>query len=331
MLAVAVDEARRHGLPPPVAFSLRYPGTEGTDESDWQELVVRHLGVEEWEKFDIPTGAGELLGPPVLGSLAEDGLLWSPAVHTMVCWLPTLRGMTVLTGEGGDEILGAQRVTPLRAALSAVRHDPRRALDRRLLRRALEPLQPAAARRKRWASGAGDLLSWLRPPVREQALHEVGVAATRQPLSWRAAVRSEPRRAAVRRGEVARRMVAGRWGVRLVDPLHDPTFVEALARQGGLLGWSGRDAAMQRLFHGLLPDAVLYRRSKAYFNRAYFGPESREAARGLTADIHPEWVDQDRLRQMWQADLVDAGVTALAQAAYLDANGLSRTGLRPAS
>jgi asparagine synthase (glutamine-hydrolysing) len=331
VLAVAVDEARRHGLPLPVAFSLLYPGAEGTNEGDWQELVVRHLGVEDWEKFHVPPTAGELLGPSVLGSVTDHGLLWSPAVHTMVCWLPSLRGMTVLTGEGGDEILGAQRVTPLRAALSTVRHDPRRALDRRLLRRALEPLQPVAVRRKRWASNVSDLWSWLRPSAREQALHDVGVAATRQPLAWRAAVRSEPRRAAVRRGEVARRMVAGRWAVRLVDPLHDPAFVESFARQGGLLGWSGRDAAMHRLFHGLLPDAVLYRRSKAYFNRVYFGPESREVARGLTADVHPEWVDQDRLRHMWQADLVDAGVTALAQAAYLDANGLSRAGSRPAS
>src|SRR5213078_2989334 len=43
LLAVAVRTARRHGLPEPVAATLRFPGRGDTDETGWQERVAQSL------------------------------------------------------------------------------------------------------------------------------------------------------------------------------------------------------------------------------------------------------------------------------------------------
>ena len=43
LLAVALEVARQHGLPEPVAFTLRYPGDTDAEESAWQQLVIDYL------------------------------------------------------------------------------------------------------------------------------------------------------------------------------------------------------------------------------------------------------------------------------------------------
>ena len=56
LLAVAVALAAREGLDPPVPVSFRFPHAE-TRESEWQELVVRHLGLAEWARVEIDDGS----------------------------------------------------------------------------------------------------------------------------------------------------------------------------------------------------------------------------------------------------------------------------------
>lgn len=51
ILAVAVDLARREGLPLPVPVTNVFPDAPETDELVWQELVIRHLALGEWERL----------------------------------------------------------------------------------------------------------------------------------------------------------------------------------------------------------------------------------------------------------------------------------------
>ena len=128
LLAVATRLAAREGFPAPAAVTLRYPSErpveeEGwAEEARWQERVVRYLGVADWERIPVGDDA-DLLGPIAAERLLRHGLLWPPAYHTTVPVLRLASGGTVLTGDGGDEIFGERRTTPLVRLLSG--HRPR--------------------------------------------------------------------------------------------------------------------------------------------------------------------------------------------------------------
>jgi hypothetical protein len=53
VLAIATRLARMHGVPDPVPITRRFPTVAAADETDWQELVVRHLGLREWERIEF--------------------------------------------------------------------------------------------------------------------------------------------------------------------------------------------------------------------------------------------------------------------------------------
>src|SRR5690242_21596158 len=53
VLAAATSVARREGLSLPIPVTIRASEAPESDESDWQETVVRHLGVENWIKVEI--------------------------------------------------------------------------------------------------------------------------------------------------------------------------------------------------------------------------------------------------------------------------------------
>ncbi len=66
LLALAARLAEREGLEAPVAVTQRFPGIEETAEEEWQELVIRHVGISDWETIDH--GDNEL---DVVGGLAQ--------------------------------------------------------------------------------------------------------------------------------------------------------------------------------------------------------------------------------------------------------------------
>ena len=115
LLAVALDVARRQGLPEPVALTLRYSENTDAEESAWQRLVVDHLRPKAWEIVEVAPDAAEFLGPPGVASLRANGLLWPPALHLETGWMGRASGATVITGEGGDEIFGTHRASSVRA------------------------------------------------------------------------------------------------------------------------------------------------------------------------------------------------------------------------
>jgi Asparagine synthase len=320
LLALALDVARRLGLPEPAAFTLRYPGVKDADESSWQAQVIEHLRPSTWEVVEISALDGDVIGPVGSASLKSHGLLWPPALHLATGWLSKLAGVTIVTGEGGDEILGARRATALHILARALRRQRWDALSPSLVRQLLagaapETLRAALARRQMAKLG---YLSWLRPSSRAIGMRDVARSVADEPWSWGEAVRSHIRSPALALGEANRSWLGASYQVRFIHPFLTSDFADALARDGGQLGYAGRSDAMRRLFGDLLPAAVLNRLSKARFNGVLHGPVARAFAMAWDGTgVDPDVVDVEVLRSMWLADPVPVGTTALLQSAWL--------------
>jgi asparagine synthase (glutamine-hydrolysing) len=101
------------------------------------------------------------------------------------------------------------------------------------------------------------------------------------------------------------------------------TFLSTVARERGAIGFSSRREALEVLAGDLLPAELIARRSKASFNRSFFGLRSRNVVASWDGTgFDPQLVDADRLRRTWQEPSVDARSQWLLQAHYL--SGLTR-------
>lgn len=318
ILAVAVELARREGLAPPVAMTRVFPDVPESLEDEWQEQVIRHLGVTEWERIKL-TDEHDLLGPTATESLRRHGLVWPPALHTWGPFLNVARGGTVVTGEGGDEIFGRRRITPLTGLLARKVHPRKRAAGL-----AIKAIAPRPVRRRIAANDASRDVGrpWLRDPTL-RAYHRMVVAdEVAEPLWWDRSIRNHLRRRANREGIRNFKLVADLQDVSYLAPFLDPVFVEPLARHGGRFGYPGRAAAMTSVFGDLLPSSVLRRESKAEFTGTMVRRHCRAFIDRWRGDgVDTELVDPAALRQTWQAERPHAGALPLLQAAWLAVEG----------
>lgn len=307
VLAVAAHVARRDGLPLPVPVTLVYPGLREADEAEWQHAVLDHLDLAGLLVTVPVTDEERLLGERARSSLARHGLVWPAAAHANLLVESLGGGTRLLSGEGGDEVLGARRVTPWTVARAhgrpqGLRHV--RELAATVGGPAL-PLGPLAARNP-WIGAP----PWLRRPARA-ALRRHVAGLSRTP--WRydratAAMTSQRVPQVLARNVQA---LADDRGVRWHHPLQDPRFVRALAHDGGAWGFRGRTDTMRFLFADLLPDAVLSRRSKASFNGSRFGDDERDFAAGWDGTgVDDGLVDVRLLRDLWLGER-PPGVTGL--------------------
>lgn len=111
VLALAAAVARRHGLPAPVPFTVRFPGVAMADESEWQELVVRHLRLDDWQRYEAGDGELDLVGPVATRLMRRHGVLWPSNAHLVEPACRAASGGSLLTGLEGDGLLGAWRCT----------------------------------------------------------------------------------------------------------------------------------------------------------------------------------------------------------------------------
>ena len=152
VLALATRLARASGAPDPVPVTGRHPDAPASDETEWQALVLRHLGLTEHIVLEF-RGEQALLSDGSLASLRNRGLLWPTPLHVQPAYVTSLpRGGSILTGEGGDLTISGRRITEIRSAVRG-RH-PRRAL--RLLAPSLRAV-PASTRSQEYARA----LPWL--------------------------------------------------------------------------------------------------------------------------------------------------------------------------
>jgi hypothetical protein len=313
ILALATLVARREGLPEPIAHTWRFPDVPTTHESEWQELVIAHLGLRDWERPSFSEEL-ELLGDVATAGLLAHGLLWPPNLHLHVPALDSARGGSVLTGWDGDRALGGRRFARAQAVLHRrVRPEPRDVLR---VGFALAP-RPVRHRVRNGASKFAANFPWLRPSARRELIRRsLAIPSPRRFHRWVAAyARERYLRVAVLNLAV----VAAERDVTARHPLASARFLAALASEGGAVGMGAtRTEVMRALFADLLPDEVLTRRTKAEFGRALWGPRSRAfAADWDGSGIDPELVDQEALRTAWRSENPLFGSGGVLQAAWL--------------
>lgn len=311
LLAAAVATARREGLPLPVPITLTYPGVSDTDETYWQRRVLDHLDVTERVVLSVHD-EHDPLGSVATPLLLRHGLVWPPNFAPTWRMMDLARGGVLLTGEGGDEVFGIKRITPVTKTLKA-----RGRVDPRIYSHALRALAPArvrryAALRRRYRR------PWLREPVEamlagRDAADEMAHALHAGRHAWQFATRR-----GTRRGCETIRILGSEIGVDYVQMFSEPDLVAAVAATAGFWGWTGRTAAMRSLFGDLLPRDVLERRTKAVFTNAVFTEHTREFARQWNGEgVDTDLVDPEALRENWLSEAPHAPSMALLQQAWL--------------
>ena len=309
VLAVAVQLARREGLPLPIPATNVFPGAAKAEETRWQEEIVRHLGLTEWARLEHDDL--DAVGPVALDHLTRHGLLWPFNAHFHAPLLRLARGGVLLTGIGGDELLGSSEQARAAAVLArAVRPTPRDVLRVGLA------LAPYVVRRSALRPRAQALsrLEWLTDAGRAQLAREVASSLASEPLRWSSRWAWWRRQRDTAVGLASLDLIARDCGAAIRHPLTDAGFATAAARLA-----SGRvyDRAelTARLFGGLLPGSVVRRTSKASFDAVFFGEASRAlAASALDEAASLELVARDGLRAAWARDVPDSHTLLLLQA-----------------
>lgn len=311
MLAVATTLARREGLAAPVPITIRFPGVTDSDESRWQELVVRHLGVEDWVRLDIDDEL-DYLGPRATQLLRRHGVLWPPYFHYEQLLLERAAGGVLLSGHDGDGVFGTYPWAGLRGLLRRER-PPRRSDLLPLARR----LAPAPLRR--WEARLHHLpLPWLRPEIRLAVETRFALELAGQPRRWDRWVPWLAQRRSITLGLSTIDLMAGECGTQAAHPFLDPRFLAALAREGGALGWGERTEVMQGLFSDVLPVEVLGRCAKSSLGGGFWRRGSRSFAAAWDGrGVDEEMVDPAALRTAWTARRPKLGALALLQSAWL--------------
>jgi asparagine synthase (glutamine-hydrolysing) len=314
VLAVATEVARRQGFPDPVPVTLRFPGVASTEESQWQELVVRHLRLREWEQIPIDDEL-DLLGLVAQRGLREHGLLWPPNVHVHVPMLERARGGCLLTGFDGDGLLGDWRWSRPWALLRG----RARPWPRDLLRFGLA-LAPRRLRSRWMRPTLVQVVPWLRDEARAEFVERVRADAVREPRRWDRRIGYYRSRRYVRVTVRSLGLLAASRGLEVRHPLLDDRVLAALAVDGGATGYGDRTAATARLFGDLLPAELIARRGKAEFGRALWKPAALAFAAGWDGSgLDDELVDPERVRQAWRQPNPLFGSNTLLQLAWLRA------------
>jgi asparagine synthetase B (glutamine-hydrolysing) len=308
VLALATRVARREGLPLPIPATHRFPGAPATDETEWQEQVVRHLGLTDWLTLEHRDEL-DVVGPFARKALRRHGLLWPSNAHFHLPLFEAAAGGSLLTGIGGDEMLGPtswqRQLDVLRGRVRPARRDvlrlayfaaPRPLRDFYLARRL--PLEYA----------------WLRPEARREVARRWGRQTASEPRRPSAHVRWRGRFRYHRVGGESLALLAAASRVELVHPFLAPAFRAALVRSP----FVERTGAFRALVGDVLPDAILARRTKSSFDEAFFARHSHEFAESWDGSgVDESLVDPEALAAEWRSGHPDARSLLLLQAAWL--------------
>ena len=316
VLAVATTLAKREGLAPPIPISKIYPSAPETDESKWQELVIRHVGAEEWERVEINDEL-DLLGPVARGLLLKHGLLWPPNFYTFAPLIERARSGSFMSGSEGDELFGGWRWRPAADVMTRRAPLSPRSILKTGLAHSPQPIRRLVLRR-RWELPP---MEWLRPHAAAQARELVVRHQASEPATWERRVDWYARQRWLGVAQHATELIAADHDAVLVDPLLDRRFLAALGRAAPRWGLGNRTQIMAALFGELLPRAVIERRDKVLFTLAFWGEESRAFSGSWNGEgVEGTLVDKEGLKRAWGADVPDARTAPLLQAAWLHRN-----------
>jgi hypothetical protein len=317
VLAAATALARRHGLPDPIPATNVFPDAPETDESEWQEQVIGHLGLGDWYRIEHRDEL-DVIGPYAQRVLDAHGLRWPPNLHFHLPLLDAGRGGSLLTGIGGDELFGGAERTPLAGIRAgAVRPRPRHALALGLA------LAPVAIRRAVFGRRAPADAEWLRPRARRLVTKLLAAEAAAQPRRLGPRMQWWHRLPYLRAGIASFELIAADTGVRVAHPLLAPGLWSAVAAAAAPTGFADRTEGMRRLFGDLLPATVIERRSKTSLAGAFWTERARQFADGWDGSGVPvEWVDPRALACHWRRREPSAQSAMLLQSAWLTSREL---------
>ena len=312
ILAETTRVARAHGLDDPVPHTLRFRDAPRADEEDWQELVIRHLGLENWSRR-VVTDELDALGPIALDVLRRYGVHWPPNTHTFQLMLEPATGGSLVTGNGGDELFHpwvGHRIALLRRGRALPRREDARWLAMWLLPTAV--LAGRARRRDRFR------LPWLRPEPAREIQRGFVDELTRIEKEWAEELEVHLRSRYLEVVLGITGAMSRDAGVDLVEPFFDARYVRSVCAAAPREGFGSRTEAMRLLFGDLLPPKVTGRSTKAVFTEVFAGPETRRFAEQWTGSgVDASLVDPDALRETWLAPKVDIRSLVPIQAARL--------------
>ncbi len=325
VLAAATAVARREGLPLPIPATHRFAAADGAGETEWQELVVEHLGLDEWLRLELSDEL-DCVGPQAQALLRRHGLLWPCNLHFHAPLIEAASGGALLTGIGGDELFSSsrwRRIQDVLAGRSAPR--PRDGLSLAL---ALAPDRVRCAFLKRRTPPPP--LPWLTPDALEEVWRLLVADEATEPVGWAASLRHRVRRRYLDVGVEHLAVLAHDADVTVHHPMIDDGVVASISSLGRGARFRTRTEGMQLLAGGLLPPSVLSRSSKARFDGAFWHRHSR----ALVGRWHGEGVDGgvvdlERLRVEWTSPDPNPRTFTLLQSVFLALEPASAAGERP--
>lgn len=318
LLAVATRVARREGLPDPIPSTLRFAGAPHTQEDEWQDLVIGHVGLSERISQEV-TDELDLVGPVATAIMRRDGLPYPYNLHLLIPLIEQARGGSFVTGLGGDQVLGSAGPN-LDVLARRVRPTARDVL------RIGAAVAPRPLRRRVFRSRVGMTFPWLRPEANQMLTQEWLEQHIDWPLRWDRLM-GELSRSRFMRLTVRRITEAGEHAGAVVHhPFADAGFVFAVAREAGPTGFASRTAAFQALFGDDLPPELIGRSTKASFNEVLWNHHTRGFIAGLDEAAIRETlatlgldavVDPQALWDHWNGDEPLANSFLLLQACWL--------------
>jgi hypothetical protein len=312
VLAVATSAARRLGVADPIPLTWRFTDAARALESDWQEAVVSELGLGDWQRL---TATDELdwIGPVATGVLRAHGLLYPANSFLHAPLLELAKGGTLLTGVGGDQVLGLWRGRALADLLAR-----RRAPSPRDVGRIGLAILPRPARTRVASARVDSELAWLTPTATREFKRRLVAETEGEPVWWRDKL---PWRVARRDTELSLRslhLLAAAADCEVGSPLLAPELVTALAHAGGRLGAGDRLATLQRWFAPALPRALNGRRDKALFGQVFWREASLAFARRWEGgETDPGLIDESGLRREWRSERPSTRTALLLQQQWL--------------
>jgi asparagine synthase (glutamine-hydrolysing) len=315
LLSLAARLARERGLEDPVPVTLRFPDRPRTDESEWQERTIDHLGLHRW--VIVPIG-DELdpLGPVAVRTLRRHGLFCPPVAHRIAPLLEVARGHVLVMGTGGDEMFSPWMRHRARRRLPVRGYPPRKAVKRAAFNLLPERL------RVRLVLERLPGLSWLRPKARREVGRRYRAWLCRRASSWADAIGRVPDSRLFELTQAIFRAQARDADVTLVQPFFDVGFIRAVGESAPRLGFPSRAAAMELHFGDVLAPKMLERTTKAVFDELHGGRSSRAFAETWDGrGVDPAWVDPEALRREWLSPRPEYRSLNALNAAWLTSRG----------
>ncbi len=319
VLSAATVACRQNAHDDPIPITYRFSAAPDTDEHEYQQAMVDHLELGQWIVLDIDDA--DLVGPGATALLGEYGPSWPASMFATAAALRDIAPGLLLTGEGGDDVLGWRRLSPASDAARAVVRN-HRVPPPPLIRAAAVDVMPRALRNRgaRVAIDSAYAPDWLEPELRDRLVATAAELEAAEPRSTTRWLNYHLRLPWVWQATNNLQALHARLGFRWEAPLLSPAFLGALDGSTRWWEYRGRTALLRRHFAELLPGEIVERTSKASFGNVQFGPHTHEFAQAWDGTGCPDGVDAERLREHWLSDDPHIGTAMLLHHAWLAAN-----------